>query len=203
MLPEGRSYELSLELLQGAIDLHCHATPHLPSSPRRLDPIQAAILARDAGMQTLVLMDVFQMSTGVAWIVNRAVPDFKVYGGLILNSTYGGMNPRAVKTAIRYGDGAKFICFGTHSTYFQASREGRLVDGKFTPLSELFPDFQSNSWNKSSVSGHLSSYRIRPIRISKPRYLGHFILSIIIKRHFRAPRPERCIYFGRTGLANR
>jgi hypothetical protein len=142
MLPEGRSYELSLELLQGAIDLHCHATPHLPSSPRRLDPIQAAILARDAGMQTLVLMDVFQMSTGVAWIVNRAVPDFKVYGGLILNSTYGGMNPRAVKTAIRYGDGAKFICFGTHSTYFQASREGRLVDGKFTPLSELFPDFQ-------------------------------------------------------------
>ena len=142
MLPEGRSFELSEELLQGAIDVHVHATPHLPSSPRRIDPIQAAIQARDAGMQTIVLMDVFQMTNGVAWIVNRAVPDYKVYGGLILNTAYGGLNPRAVKTAIRYGDGAKFISFGTHSTYFQASREGRVVDGKFSPLSELYPEFK-------------------------------------------------------------
>ncbi len=142
MLPEGRSFELSQELLQGAIDVHVHATPHLPSSPRKLDPIQAANQARDAGMQTIVLMDVFQMTNGVAWIVNRAVPDFKVYGGLILNTAYGGLNPRTVKTAIRYGDGAKFISFGTHSTYFQASREGRVANGKFSPLSELYPDFQ-------------------------------------------------------------
>ena len=67
-LPEGRSFELSKELLEGAIDIHVHATPHLPSSPRRLDPIEAAIQARDAGMRTIVLMDVFQMSNGVAWL---------------------------------------------------------------------------------------------------------------------------------------
>lgn len=142
ILPEGRSFELSQELLQGAIDIHVHATPHLPSSPRRLDPIQAAEQARDAGMQAIVLMDVFQMSNGVAWVVNRAVPDFQVYGGLILNTAYGGLNPRAVKTAIGYGDGAKFISFGTHSTYYQASREGRVVDGKFTPLQDLYPQFK-------------------------------------------------------------
>ena len=142
MLPEGRSYELSLELLQGSIDIHVHATPHLPSSPRRLDPIQAAKQARDAGMQAIVLMDVFQMSNGVAWIVNRAVPDFRVYGGLILNTAYGGLNPRAVKTAIGYGDGAKFVSFGAHSTHFQASSEGRLVDGRFTPLKDLYPAFK-------------------------------------------------------------
>ena len=142
ILPEGRSFELSRELLQGAIDIHVHATPHLPSSPRRLDPIQAAEQARDAGMQAIVLMDVFQMSNGVAWVVNRAVPDFRVYGGLILNTAYGGLNPRAVKTAIGYGDGAKFISFGTHSTYYQASREGRVVDGKFTPVKDIYPAFK-------------------------------------------------------------
>ncbi|MXX46291.1 MAG: hypothetical protein F4Z41_08825 [Acidimicrobiia bacterium] len=142
MLPEGRSYELSMELIQGAIDIHVHATPHLPSSPRRLDPIEAAIQARDAGMQAIVLMDVFQMSNGVAWIVNRAVPDFKVYGGLILNTAYGGLNPRAVKTAIGYGDGAKFVSFGAHSTHYQASTEGRIVDGRFTPLKDLYPKFR-------------------------------------------------------------
>ena len=142
ILPGGRSFELSQQLLQGAIDIHVHATPHLPSSPRRLDPVQAAIQARDAGMQAIVLMDVFQMSNGVAWVVNRAVPDFRVYGGLILNTVCGGLNPRAVKTAIGYGDGAKFVSFGAHSTFFQASREGRIVDGEFTPLMDLYPDFK-------------------------------------------------------------
>ena len=142
MLPENRSFELSRQLLEGAIDIHVHATPHLPSSPRRLDPIEAAIEARDAGMGAIVLMDVFQMTNGIAWIVNRAVPDFTVYGGLILNTAYGGLNPRAVKTAIGYGDGARFISLGAHSTYYQASREGRIVDGEFAPLQDLYPEFR-------------------------------------------------------------
>ncbi len=148
ILPEGRSFELSQELLKGAIDIHVHAGPHIPSSPRRVDPVQAAIQARDAGMQAIVFMDVFAMSNGTSWIVNRVVPDFKTYGGLILNTVYGGMNPRAVKTAISYGDGAKFISFGAHSTYFQASREGRMVNGRFVPLSELFPKFKTEELDR-------------------------------------------------------
>ena len=141
-LPPGRSLEQTEALLKGAIDIHVHAGPHIFSSPRRVDPFQAAIQARDVGMQSIVYMDVFEMSNGTAWLVNRVVPDFKVYGGLILNTVYGGMNPRAVKTAIHYGDGAKYISFGAHSTYYQAAREGRLLDGEFKPLSELYPEFQ-------------------------------------------------------------
>ena len=141
-LPEGRSLERSEELLRGAIDIHVHAGPHIFSSPRRVDPFQAAVQARDAGMRAIVYMDVFEMSNGTAWLVNRAVPDFKTYGGIILNTVYGGMNPRAVKTALSYGDGAKYVSFGAHSTYYQASREGRLVDGVFTPLSEIYPEFR-------------------------------------------------------------
>lgn len=142
ILPEGRSFELTRELLRGAIDIHVHAGPHLFSSPRRVDPFEAASEARDMGMRAIVFMDVFEMSNGTAWLVNRAVPDITTFGGLILNTVYGGMNPRAVKTAIHYGAGAKFVSFGAHSTYFQASREGRLVDGKFVPLSELYPEFK-------------------------------------------------------------
>jgi hypothetical protein len=142
ILPEGRSLEKSLEILKGAIDIHVHAGPHIFSSPRRVDPFQAAIQARDAGMQAIVFMDVFEMSNGTAWLVNRIVPDFKTYGGLILNTVYGGMNPRAVKTALYYGDGAKYISFGAHSTYFQASREGRVINGEYKPLSLLYPEFK-------------------------------------------------------------
>jgi hypothetical protein len=148
ILPEGRSFELSKQLLQGAIDIHVHAGPHIFSSPRRVDPVQAAIQAREAGMRAIVFKDVFEMSNGTAWLVNRVVPDFKVFGGLILNTVYGGMNPRAVKTALYYGDGAKYIDFGAHSTYFQAAKEGRKVDGKFVPLSELYPKFKSEELSR-------------------------------------------------------
>ena len=141
-LPEGRSLEKTEELLKGAIDIHVHAGPHIFSSPRRVDPFQAATEARDAGMQAIVYMDVFEMSNGTAWLVNRTVPDFKTYGGIILNTVYGGMNPRAVKTALYYGEGAKYVSFGAHSTYYQAAREGRLVDGVFTPLSDIYPVFK-------------------------------------------------------------
>ena len=148
ILPEGRSYELSQELMKGSIDIHVHAGPHIFSSPRRVDPFQAARQARDAGMQAIVYMDVFEMSNGTAWLVNREVPDFKVYGGLILNTVYGGMNPRSVKTALSYGDGAKYISFGAHSTYYQAAREGRVIDGEFVPLSELYPKFKTEELDR-------------------------------------------------------
>jgi hypothetical protein len=88
------------------------------------------------------------MSNGIAWLVNRQVPDFKTYGGLLLNTVYGGMNPRAFKTAIYYGDGAKYLNFGTHSTYYQASKEGRMVDGRFVPLSELYPKFRKEELSR-------------------------------------------------------
>jgi len=147
-LQEGRSLDLTQELLKGAIDIHVHPGPHLLSSPRRVDPMEAAIEARDAGMRAIVLKDVFEMSNGIAWLVNRHVPDFTVYGGLILNTVYGGMNPRAFKTAIYYGDGAKYLDFGAHSTYYQAAKEGRVVDGKFVALSELYPKFKTEELDR-------------------------------------------------------
>jgi hypothetical protein len=148
-LPEGRSLELSKELLRGAIDMHVHPGPHLKSSPRRLDPIESAIHARNSGMRALVFVDVFEMSNGIAWLVNRHVPDFTVFGGLALNTVYGGMNPRCFKTALYYGDGAKYLSFGTHSTHYQASREGRYIDGKFIPLSEIYPKFRREELDRS------------------------------------------------------
>ena len=148
-LGEGRSLGLTFELLKGAVDIHVHAGPHLKSSPRRVDPIEAAIQARDAGMRAIVLKDVFEMTNGTAWLVNRHVPGITVYGGLMLNTVYGGMNPRAFKTAIHYGEGAKYLDFGAHSTFYQASREGRVVDGEFVPLSELYPKFKKEELERA------------------------------------------------------
>ena len=147
-LPAGRSLDASRRLLEGAVDIHVHAGPHLPSSPRRVDPFEAATEARDAGMKAIVLMDVFQLSTGTAYLVNRVV-DFPVFGGLIMNTVYGGMNPRSVRTALHYGAGARFVSFGTHSTYYQANREGRMLDGAFKPLGEIYPKFKEQELSRA------------------------------------------------------
>ena len=144
-----RSMELTTELLQGAIDIHVHAGPHLKSSPRRVDPFEAAEEARAAGMRAIVYMDVFSESCGTAWMVQRQVPGIEVYGGIILNSNYGGINPRAVKTALYYGAGAKFVQFGTHTTHFMASREARIKDGKPVLLKDLYPKFSDEEFSRA------------------------------------------------------
>ena len=134
--------QVATELLEGSIDIHVHAGPHLMSSPRSVDPIEAAEQARAAGMRALVYMDVFENSSGTAWLVSRAVEGIEVFGGIILNTVYGGLNPRAVKTALHYGSGARFVSFGAHSTYHEASREGRYVNGEPVPLYEIYPKFR-------------------------------------------------------------
>jgi predicted 3-demethylubiquinone-9 3-methyltransferase (glyoxalase superfamily) len=59
------------------------------------------------------------------------------------------MNPRSVTTALEYGDGAKYIQFGTHSTYYQASKEGRVIDGQFKSLAELYPKFRDEELGRA------------------------------------------------------
>lgn len=149
LLQEGRSYQKTLELLKGAIDIHVHAGPHLKSSPRSVTPIQAALQARDAGMSAIVFMDVFEMSNGTSQLVNEAVPDFQTFGGMNLNTVYGGMNPRAVKTSLYYGDGAKYVAFGTHSTHWMTSREGQYIDGEFKEFWKTDPKFRKEELGRS------------------------------------------------------
>ena len=149
LLPEGRSYQKSKELLKGAIDIHVHAGPHLTTSPRSVTPVQAAVQARDAGMRALVYMDVFQMSNGTAQLVNEVVPDFNTYGGINLNTVFGGINPRAVRTSLTYAGGAKYVAFGTHSTHWMASREGHYIDGVFRPFHTYDEKFRREELGRS------------------------------------------------------
>jgi hypothetical protein len=136
-----RSMELPDELLRGAIDSHIHAGPVLMSNPGRLDPFQVAEQAKDAGMKAIVFYDVFGTSGGTAWLVSRRISGIQIFGGMILSSCQGGLNPRAVKTALYYGAGVKFVSLGAHCTHFKATTEARVVDGKLVPIKDLCPKF--------------------------------------------------------------
>jgi len=149
MLPEGRSFQKSKDLLRDAIDIHVHAGPHLTTSPRSVTPVEAAVQARRAGMRAIVYMDVFQMSNGTAQIVNEVVPDFVTFGGINLNTVFGGINPRAVRTSLTYAGGAKYVAFGTHSTHWMTSREGHYIDGEFKPFHTFDEKFKREELGRS------------------------------------------------------
>lgn len=88
-------------LLIGAIDTHVHSAPDV--IPRRLDDLELVEQARQAGMRALVLKSHCCSTCGRAYLLNRIQGDVKVFGGLVLNDTVGGFNPRAVETALTLG----------------------------------------------------------------------------------------------------
>lgn len=136
-----RSMELPTELLVGAIDSHVHAGPVLKSNPGHQDPFEVAIEAREAGMRAIVYYDVFGWASGTAWMVNRHVPGIKTFGGYLMNSCHGGLNPRSVRTALYMEEGCRFISFGSHCTHYSASRESTVIDGELVPFKDAYPEF--------------------------------------------------------------
>jgi hypothetical protein len=100
-MPGKRTYGGPLIDIEGAIDLHCHPYPDL--FPRLADDFDIAVAARDAGMKALVLKCHHESTVSRAYLVQRVVPDIKVFGGVVLNSYVGGINPAAVEAALRLG----------------------------------------------------------------------------------------------------
>lgn len=148
--PIRRTIELPDELLVGTIDTHIHSGPWLTSCPARVDPFQIAEQAKAAGMAGVVFYDhTLGNSCGTAWLAARAVPDIDIFGGIILTSVQGGLNPRAVKTALHYGAGAKFVHFGAHCTHHMASREGAMVNGRPVPFKDLYPRFAEEELSRA------------------------------------------------------
>lgn len=96
-----RTYGGPLIDVEGAIDLHCHPYPDL--FPRVADDFDIALAARDAGLRAIVLKCHHENTVSRAYLVQRIVPDVKVFGGVVLNSYVGGINPAAVEAALRLG----------------------------------------------------------------------------------------------------
>ena len=91
-------------LMKGAIDTHIHCNPHY-GGKKNLDAIQAAREAEKAGMRAIVLKCGTFPSGGLAYLVSKIVTNVKVFGGITLNRSVGGLNAVAVEKAITYGDG--------------------------------------------------------------------------------------------------
>lgn len=102
-------------LLQGSIDLHVHPSPSL--FPRRLDAVEAAQQAADAGMRAIVIKSHHHSTAPeLVPLKNHGLKDVpvEVFGGVVLNSYVGGLNPYIVDLTLRLG--GKIVWFPTISS---------------------------------------------------------------------------------------
>ena len=93
------------------MDLHVHSAPDVDR--RRFDDLELAQAARDAGMGAVLIKSHQNSTVERAYLVARSVPGIRVYGGLVLNDTVGGLNPAAADLALKLG--AKQIWMPTRS----------------------------------------------------------------------------------------
>jgi len=93
------------QTLEGVIDMHAHSDPD--GTPRSIDAIDLARLAKSRGMRAIVLKNHYEPTASLAWIVRREVPGIEVFGGISLDLTVGGVNPAAVEwmTKVKGGYG--------------------------------------------------------------------------------------------------
>lgn len=96
-----RTYGGPLIDMEGATDLHCHPYPDL--FPRLADDFDIAIAARDAGLRAIMLKCHHENTVSRAYLVQRMVPDIRIFGGVVLNYYVGGLNIAAVEAALRLG----------------------------------------------------------------------------------------------------
>jgi hypothetical protein len=91
--------------LEGVIDMHAHSDPD--GTPRSIDSIDLARLAKSRGMRGLVLKNHYEPTASLAYIVRKEVPGIEIFGGISLDLTVGGVNPAAVEwmTKVKGGYG--------------------------------------------------------------------------------------------------
>ena len=127
------------QTLEGAIDFHAHAAPD--GTPRKVDALELARMAKAAGMRAIVIKNHYEPTASLAYVVRKAVPGIEVFGGISLDLTVGGVNPAAVEwmTKVEGGYG-KVVWLPTFDSESQVKLSGQqrpfapvTRDGKILP----------------------------------------------------------------------
>ncbi len=81
---------------KGIIDIHAHASPD-PAGRRSIDVFELAKLYEDNRFRGFVFMSHFDPTAGISYLARKKHPRLEIYGGIVLNTLIGGMNPHAVR----------------------------------------------------------------------------------------------------------
>ena len=174
--------------IAGLMDTHVHAAPDVFG--RSLDDEEVAILYRERGLEALVLKNHVVATADRAWFARKHVAGIKVFGGIVLNSAVGGINPDAVNWMWRMQGGyGRVVWFPTfdadnHVKHFKDAPEGIKVldaDGKVLPAVR---DVLKVAPSRSSSSRPGTCRRARRSPSSRPAAMRR-------RPHGRHPRAVR------------
>lgn len=131
---------LSDELVQGAIDTHCHAYPEFSTEfPCRYTPEEHIALMVEKGMKGVVLKSHVWPTMALAELLRPKFPDFNIFSSITLNDGVGGMVPWAVESAAKQN--AKMVWLPTWSAQNDIERGGisRTI-AKYVPTFQQYID---------------------------------------------------------------
>lgn len=171
------------QALTGVIDIHAHSDPD--STPRSIDAIDLAKLAKSRGMRGIVLKNHYESTASLAYIVRKEVPGIEIFGGIDLNLTVGGINPAAVeRMTMMKGGWGRVVWMPTFDAENQVrdSKENR----PFVPIAkngDLLPDVKQvigivAKHNLLLETGHSSPEEgLMVIREAKRQGVQHIVVT--------------------------
>ena len=147
--------------LIGVIDFHAHSGPDV--TPRSVNDLQLARVAKQAGMRGLVLKNHYSSTANRAELVMQEVGGIEVFGGIVLNRSVGGINAEAVRRMAQVeGSRGKVVWLPTidaennvghapgHAPFISVVKDGKPVP----ELAEVFQLIAQN--NLVFETGHSS-----------------------------------------------
>ena len=165
--------------LNGVIDMHVHTAPDV--CQRTCNDLELTAAAAHAGARAIVIKGHHCATVARAALCNaynRSTFDsnpFVMYGGLALNYEVGGLNPKAVQTALEMG--AKVIWLPTVDAENDRRKHGRsggirMTDDRGVPTSELRRIFTLiKEYDAVLATGHISPNEIRCV-VDSARNIG-------------------------------
>ena len=166
--------------LSGLIDLHMHTAPDV--TQRSCDDLQAARLARDAGMRAILIKSHHTLTADRAAMAEKATGGVAVFGGMALNDAVGGLNPAAVEAALRMG--CREVWMPTRSAAHLRRQEGQPGGlSPFTPDGSPLAAVQEilaliRDADAVLGTGHLSpSETVRLVGLARQRGLRKILIT--------------------------
>ena len=165
--------------LNGVIDMHVHTAPDVCG--RTYNDLELTAAAVRAGARAIVIKGHHCSTVARAALCNaynRMAFDstsFVMYGGLVLNYEAGGLNPKAVQTALEMG--AKVIWLPTVDAENDCRKHGRsggirMTNDRGVPLPELRRIFTLiKEYDAVLATGHISPEEIRCV-VDSARNIG-------------------------------
>jgi microsomal dipeptidase-like Zn-dependent dipeptidase len=177
-----------VEELAGIIDVHQHVGPATQLSiTRALDAIEAARIAKRHGMRAIVFKQHYLETASWAYLVSQFVPGIKLFGGIALNRSVGGLNPNAVEQVATFAGGfGRVVYFPTfESEHYNPnspiavpiSKDGKLLPAVYEVLKVMAKYDMSMSTGHSSPQESLMLIKAAKEAGVKRIYVQHPMLE--------------------------